>query len=129
MRMNANTWTFCPFILITVCTGWWFITTLHSMGLFHGNIIIIIFNFIVTIWTKCTDSDINKNFDVCTEHLGTMLYFIFLEFPSLFIISINVTEPKYTDQNFQVNWLNGRKKWQENKQTTKKPQQTQSSYK
>jgi len=99
------------------------------MGLFHGNIIIIIFNFIVTIWTKCTDSDINKNFDVCTEHLGTMLYFIFLEFPSLFIISINVTEPKYTDQNFQVNWLNGRKKWQENKQTTKKPQQTQSSYK
>lgn len=99
------------------------------MGLFHGNIIIIIFNVIVTIWTKCTDSDINKNFDVCTEHLGTMLYFIFLEFPSLFIISINVTEPKYTDQNFQVNWLNGRKKWQENKQTTKNPQQTQSSYK
>lgn len=36
MRMNANTWAFCPLILIMVCTGWWFITTLNSMGLFRA---------------------------------------------------------------------------------------------
>lgn len=59
---------------------------------------------------NCTDSDINKNFDVCTEHLGAMLYVIFFEFPSLFIISINAAEPKSIDQKFQVNWLNWRKK-------------------
>lgn len=59
---------------------------------------------------NCTDLDIKKTFDFYTVHLGSMLYSIFLDFPTLFMISINVTDPKAIDQNFQVNWLRGRKK-------------------
>lgn len=78
------------------------------MGLFHNTITFLI--IIIIIWVNCTDSDIKNHFDFDTVHLHFMLYFIFLDFRTLFIISINVTDPKAIDQNFQVNWLRGRKK-------------------
>lgn len=81
--------------------------TLCNVGLFRNTITFLI---LIIIWVNCTDLDIKNYFDFNTVHLGSMLYSVFLDFRTLFIISINVTDPKAIDQNFQVNWLRGRKK-------------------
>lgn len=113
--MKANTWASYPIILIMLCTKSWFIMTLCNTGLLHKHW--HYYSFLIVIWVCSTDSDIKKTFDFYTVHLDFVLYSIFLDFPISSIISINVTDTKVVDQNFQVNWLKEKKKIDQNKST------------